>query len=103
SRPLARGERVVYAEVEVVPAEEQNRILYEDSAFIFYDKPAGIASEDIRLSQVELVHRLDKETSGVLLFAKSHALFEAMVQLFKDKKVAKEYLALVDGVPIKKQ
>ncbi|MCE5315919.1 MAG: RluA family pseudouridine synthase [Parachlamydia sp.] len=110
---LGRGDRIAFAEVAASPADikEELRILHEDSAFLFYDKPSGIASDDPNLlktlrtrhPKLELVHRLDKETSGVLLFAKSHAYFEKMVQLFKDKLVDKEYLALVDGVPHKKQ
>lgn len=110
---LRRGDRVSFAEDEASRDEVKpvNRILHEDSAFLFYDKPSGIASDDPQLLQtlrrqhpsLELVHRLDKETSGVLLFAKSHAYFEKMVQIFKEKLVDKEYLALVDGVPHKKQ
>ncbi len=49
-----------------------------------------------------IVHRLDKDTSGVLLVARNQPAFEALKQLFKERKVEKTYLALVVGVPKKK-
>jgi 23S rRNA pseudouridine1911/1915/1917 synthase len=44
-----------------------------------------------------IVHRLDKETSGILLVAKTKAAFENLQKQFKERKVAKKYLALVHG------
>ncbi|HNN14265.1 MAG TPA: RluA family pseudouridine synthase, partial [Anaerolineales bacterium] len=69
------------------------------NAVLGYDPDMeGIGGEE----RPGLVHRLDKETSGLLLFAKSDRDFEAMVALFKERRVAKEYLCLVDGIPQKK-
>lgn len=84
-------------------------ILYRDQDLLIIDKPAGIASDDPALqrhlspSNLELVHRLDKETSGALIFACNSTTFNAMVELFKERKVKKKYLAIVYGNPKKNQ
>ncbi len=46
-----------------------------------------------------IVHRLDKDTSGVMVVARNQGAFEALKQLFKERKVEKTYLALVVGAP----
>lgn len=46
-----------------------------------------------------VVHRLDKETSGVLIFAKTNKAYKWLVQQFKSRELEKKYLALVDGHP----
>ena len=66
-------------------------ILFEDKELLIVNKPAGLVSENrvLRLcfpefkGDLELVHRLDKETSGVLILAKSIEAKEKMVGLFK--------------------
>ncbi|NGX46083.1 MAG: Ribosomal large subunit pseudouridine synthase C [Chlamydiae bacterium] len=65
-------------------------ILYEDDALKVIDKPPGALSENP-------LHRLDKETSGVLVLAKSKEAFEALYLQFKERKAEKLYLAIVDG------
>jgi 23S rRNA pseudouridine1911/1915/1917 synthase len=49
-----------------------------------------------------IVHRLDKDTSGVMVVARTQEAFKALKQLFKERRVEKTYLALVVGVPKKK-
>ncbi len=49
-----------------------------------------------------IVHRLDKDTSGVMIVALNQKTFEDLKQLFKERKVLKKYLALVRGAPKKK-
>lgn len=72
-------------------------ILYNDSYLQIINKPAGISCE--KLLPLELVHRLDRETSGALIFAHSKQVKLAMIELFRQHKVHKSYLAIVDGVP----
>lgn len=80
--------------------------LYEDDQLLIVDKPAGLVSDRSMLNQklpqyqgkLELVHRLDKETSGALILAKHPSIKEKMAQLFASGEVHKQYLALVDGV-----
>lgn len=54
------------------------------------------AAGDLRTG---VVHRLDKDTSGVMVFAKTDAAYFALVQAFSERTIDKEYLALVQGVP----
>lgn len=81
-------------------------LLFEDSYYLIYNKPAGISSEDPCLLKAvqqthlpaSLAHRLDKETTGVLLFAKTASALEAIQAIFKNRKIQKSYLAIVDGI-----
>jgi RluA family pseudouridine synthase len=86
---------------------EKERILFEDSFLLIYNKPSGISSESQELlkaleshvPKLELVHRLDRDTTGALIFAKTQLIREAMISLFRKHQIKKTYLALVDGVP----
>lgn len=71
-------------------------VLWEDDYLVALDKPAGVVSEPKNFKGY-LVHRLDKETSGVILVAKSKPILDQMIELFREKKVHKTYLAIVDG------
>ena len=95
-------------------------ILYEDEAFLAIDKPAGVAVhggsgvsfgviEQLRQSRpqerlLELVHRLDRETSGVLLIAKKRSVLKALQDQFRDRSTDKTYLTMVKGVwPVRRK
>lgn len=117
SSSVGAGDRIVFCLTEErrdVPFTSQSpkldssaRFLYLDDDLAIYDKPSGIASNDEtlqaavrkRLSGAELVHRLDRDTTGALIFAHGAKMREAMMTLFKKRKVRKTYLALVDGIP----
>jgi 23S rRNA pseudouridine955/2504/2580 synthase len=87
--------------------------LYEDEEILVLDKPPGLASqpgEGVRLSVVEaverdfgfrpfLVHRLDKETTGCLLVAKSSLSAARWARLIESRELGKTYRALVAGRP----
>jgi 23S rRNA pseudouridine955/2504/2580 synthase len=91
----------------------EERILYEDETLLVLDKPAGVAVhggsgvsfgvvEQLRRARpqarfLELVHRLDRGTSGVLLLAKKRPALTALHAQLRDGKVRKFYLALVSG------
>lgn len=89
--------------------DHTERILYNDSDFIAYNKPAGLSSDSPALLEnlqkiyghLILLHRLDKETTGVLLFAKNHQTAKAIETLFRQRQIKKTYLALVSGNPTK--
>ncbi|MDR0664825.1 MAG: RluA family pseudouridine synthase [Helicobacteraceae bacterium] len=72
--------------------------LYEDDEMIAIDKPRGAESYAVekRLG-LKLVHRLDKETSGVLCLAKSDEFLQRAIDEFKRRKTIKRYLAVVNG------
>lgn len=90
-----------------------NRILYEDEALIAIDKPSGLAVhggsgvslgliEALRALRpharfLELVHRLDRDTSGCLLVAKKRAALVGLHAQLRDGKFDKRYLALIKG------
>ncbi|MES2121746.1 MAG: RluA family pseudouridine synthase [Chlamydiota bacterium] len=85
--------------------------LYEDGALFICNKPSGVVSENAALRSVipqwgknwAVVHRLDKETTGALIIAKTSTAKEKMLAAFKERQVEKIYLAIVDGIPGKEQ
>ncbi len=72
---------------------EKLKVIYEDENLLVIDKPAGINSDDFQ----KRVHRLDKDTSGILLIAKNDKILEFLQKQFKQRKVIKKYLALAIG------
>lgn len=90
-----------------------SRILHEDARLIVLDKPAGMAVhggsglsfgviEALRAARrdchfLELVHRLDRETSGCLLIAKRRSYLRALHEALRENRIEKRYLALVAG------
>ncbi|HET7569482.1 MAG TPA: RluA family pseudouridine synthase [Gammaproteobacteria bacterium] len=88
-------------------------IIYEDDSLLVLNKPAGLAVhggsglslgaiEALRALRpqapyLELVHRLDRETSGCLLIAKRRSRLRAMHELLRSGEVEKKYLALLSG------
>jgi 23S rRNA pseudouridine955/2504/2580 synthase len=89
-------------------------ILFEDDDLLAIDKPAGVAVhggsgvsfgviEQLRQSRpqaplLELVHRLDRETSGILLIAKKRSALRQLQDQFRERETGKTYLAMVKGV-----
>ena len=97
---------------DVAPKKEQKRhirVLWQDETYLVCDKPAGIVScddpksaeailrEQEKIPTLEAVHRLDRDTSGCLMFAKNHAALVAAIEMFKTHKVQKIYHAVVSG------
>lgn len=76
------------------------KVLFEDENLIAIDKPAFITSEEVvkKFKGAELLHRLDKETSGVMLLVKNEEFRKKAVEEFRQARVYKEYVAWVDGV-----
>jgi len=77
------------------------KIIYEDKDIVVFDKPAGITTEDLlnKYPELKKVHRLDRETSGVLLTAKNDKARDFLQKQFKERKTEKKYIALVVGNP----
>ena len=100
------------SEPTLTPAREFP-VLYEDDHLLAVDKPAGVAVhggsgvsfgviEQLRRARplakmLELVHRLDKETSGILLIAKKRSALTALQDQFRSRETGKTYAALVIG------
>ncbi|MGC6248765.1 23S rRNA pseudouridine(955/2504/2580) synthase RluC [Bisgaard Taxon 45] len=91
----------------------ENQILFEDESLLILNKPSGIAVhggsglsfgviEALRTLRpearfLELVHRLDRDTSGILLVAKKRSALRNLHEQLREKTVQKDYLALVRG------
>jgi 23S rRNA pseudouridine1911/1915/1917 synthase len=81
-------------------------ILYEDQYIIAVEKPAGVLAYPLPGSDEKTIgdiynalpiHRLDRDTSGIILLAKSEEVKEIMQKLFKERQIEKTYTALVCG------
>lgn len=101
---LIEGDRVELAEISTskLPIGHwPDRIFWEDRHFLAIDKPAGLSSEKVieqaPLRTCRLIHRLDRETSGLLLLAKDRLGLESGEEHFRKNRVRKHYLALVEG------
>ena len=101
----------------IIPYKMELDIIYEDDCFIVINKPSGIATHPSILhysnslsngvkfyfdcigirKKIRPVNRLDKNTSGIVIFAKNEYVQECLVKQMNDKTLKKEYLALVDG------
>jgi 23S rRNA pseudouridine1911/1915/1917 synthase len=122
--PLQGGELVEAEEpaASAAPAESdpaQFEIAYEDDQLLVVDKPAGVVVHPARgnrsgtLAQAlagiaaggeepwraGIVHRLDRDTSGLLVVAKSEETHRALKVLLSTRRIHREYLTLVDGHP----
>ena len=106
SARVGTGDIITYEYVE--KKETSIQVLYEDEALFICCKNSGISSDEplflkgleiLAKSPLFLLHRLDKDTSGVLLFAKTKEMEKEMLYLFRQRQIKKEYLAIVDGIP----
>ncbi len=127
AHPLAGGERVAATvpppepsqlEAEDIPLD----VLYEDERILVVNKPPGMVvhpgpghpsgtlvhaalahAPDVKgvggIRRPGVVHRLDKDTSGVILLAKDDETHQHLQRQFKERQVEKRYLTLVDGSP----
>lgn len=119
-RRLALGDRVRVPPVRVAEKPDARSIpgrefavAFEDEAMLVIDKPAGVAVhggsgvdfgviEQLRKARpqakfLELAHRLDRETSGLLVIGKKRSALTRLHDLFRDGGIDKRYLALVKG------
>jgi 23S rRNA pseudouridine955/2504/2580 synthase len=111
--PIRVSERAEEKAAHPAPARDFP-VVFEDDALVAVDKPAGVAVhggsgvsfgviEQMRQARpqarfLELVHRLDRETSGLLLIAKKKSALKGLQEQFRERETGKTYLALVKGV-----
>lgn len=120
-KPLTR-ENALLTDGQVIQAKETFKapkipglkILYEDRYFIIIDKPVGLLSVPLdegtskrhalgllrqycETDQIFAVHRIDRETSGILLFARGKESEERFDALFETHDILREYFAIVEG------
>ena len=110
--PIRLSPRLDEKAAQPAPAREFP-VVHEDEGLLAIDKPAGVAVhggsgvsfgviEQLRQSRpqarlLELVHRLDRETSGLLLIAKKKSVLKGLQDQFRERATGKTYLALVLG------
>jgi len=124
NQKLKPGDRIDWAVPDEAPAEAQPEnipldILYEDDAVLVLNKPAGLVVHPAAgnasgtlvnalmfhdpvfasLDRAGIVHRLDKDTSGVMVVAKTEDAMGELKRQFKARETEKAYLALVWGSP----
>jgi 23S rRNA pseudouridine1911/1915/1917 synthase len=107
------------AERAFEPDEVALVVLHEDADLMVIDKPAGLVThpapgnwrgtlmngllfarpDSARLPRAGIVHRLDKDTSGLMMVARSERAFERLTAALAARTVSRRYLAVVEGVP----
>jgi 23S rRNA pseudouridine1911/1915/1917 synthase len=122
---VRKDDRILYhqpklSKEKLTPANIPLKILYDNQGLLIVDKPAGLVVhpgagfkgnslasallyriKDINLVGEEnrpgIVHRLDKDTSGIMLIAKTQEMYEYLKNAFAEKKIKKEYITLICG------
>ena len=103
SAKLAKGDLLTFDPSKVQEKKDFTLpILQEDDGYLLCSKPSGLVSDQevfkkLLKRQVYLVHRLDKDTSGVILVATTQKMQKKLEALFKKREVRKVYMALVKG------
>ncbi|PAF54155.1 RNA pseudouridine synthase [Helicobacter sp. 13S00482-2] len=102
------GKKITIARTELPPHSifqitklQKPKVIFEDENILAIDKPPFIESYELAqmFEDWVLLHRLDKETSGVILLVKDGSAFHLQAKTaFKNQNVYKEYLALVEGI-----
>ncbi len=103
-----------------IDTESKINIIYEDEDFLILEKPSGLVvhpnkyqkdntlvdwilknypevKEVGEITRPGIVHRLDKDVSGLMIIAKNNATYQHLISQFKNRKIKKEYLALISG------
>ncbi len=102
--PLKKGDEVSYFLTPKQREKSAYRILFEDENFLIVDKESGVNAEAVyadlqRKCECYFIHRLDRNTQGLMAFARTKKAEEALLKAFKDRRVEKEYHAAVWGTP----
>jgi 23S rRNA pseudouridine955/2504/2580 synthase/23S rRNA pseudouridine1911/1915/1917 synthase len=96
------------------PIKRAVNIIFENEYFVAVNKPSGLLTIPDRYDEMQsslykslqqqyqkiyIVHRLDRDTSGIILFAKDEATHKYLSQLFEQRNVEKYYLGIIHGSP----
>ncbi|MBN2782834.1 MAG: RluA family pseudouridine synthase [Campylobacterales bacterium] len=96
---VARGEvddRTIFRVIKI----EKPNIIFQNDDILVVDKPPYVNSDEMEsmFKGTKLLHRLDRETSGVLMLVKNEEFREKAIKEFKKDNVYKEYIAWVEGI-----
>lgn len=93
--PVCTGDVVTYYTTPKQESVSSHTVIYEDENIIAADKVSGVSTEALSCELGAFpAHRLDRNTAGVILFAKNAFALEQLEKAFKQKKVIKKYLAV---------
>jgi 23S rRNA pseudouridine1911/1915/1917 synthase len=111
---VRKGQTVVFGE-KIKLVNNKLKIIYEDQHLIAIEKPSGLLSVSTSFEKgdtvhamlkahfyprkIFVVHRIDQDTSGVMLFALSHEAYTGLKELFAKHKIERLYCAIVEGHP----
>lgn len=95
---IARGEIETDTEFTVKKIADI-KLIFQDDDILVVDKPAFLTADEVarKFKNAILLNRLDKETSGVMMFAKNEEFQKRAIQEFRANNVYKEYVAIVEG------
>lgn len=111
SHPIIKGQLIALENKQKV-VEEDVKVLYEDDHFIVIDKPEGLLTVSTAFEtkktahavlkrsysqKIYVVHRLDQDTSGILLFALSEEARDCFKKVFEEHSIERAYSAIVEG------
>lgn len=114
NKTIYEGDEVkVYIVDELLYKSEKNleiEIVYEDSNIVIFNKPTGIevtgekslesyANNKFENQFIKPCHRLDRNTTGLILFAKDEMSLNILLNAFKEQKIIKHYRCIVVGIP----
>lgn len=91
--------KIIFVDEHIVVVEKPSGMLSIPDRFDL-EKPNVYHQLEAEFGQVWIVHRIDRETSGILVFARNEEAHRALNQQFLDRTVEKIYLALVEGRPV---
>ncbi len=114
SKPVTAGDQITFAAKQRTTRNGGIRIYYEDRHLVVIEKPArlltvstafekeetahALLKEHYRTQEVYVVHRLDQDTAGVMLFARSEEARDKLKSMFEAHALQRVYIALVEGV-----
>lgn len=96
---LKAGDEVVYYTTLRQEQKPSHAVVYEDENIYIADKPSGVSSEGLYSElcgrgEFYAVHRLDRNTEGLIIFAKNKRAEEELLKAFKEREIEKTYIAL---------
>lgn len=102
---LFKGDTVTYYTTPAQEAKKSHDVIFEDENILIADKLSGVTSEGLSFELGEgysPVHRLDRNTAGLIVFARTKEAEKELINAFKERKVEKIYLAILKNGFLKK-
>ena len=102
--PLKAGDVVRYYMTRAQEQKQAFSVIFEDENILVVDKESGVSSEAVfsalsERGECHFLHRLDRNTSGLMLFARTEAAETELLSAFRTRRIEKVYLARVVGTP----